>query len=110
MAANAGVRDGEFVRFNGWDVPGEDYAYLPHLRGNVTQLKKTVLEKQGNMFLAFNTNGWVKSWAVLEFNRFQPSPRSTLYVRVEYPGWYFVQGRVLFFRSNQCRMSANLDI
>ncbi|QPH03761.1 hypothetical protein C2857_000134 [Epichloe festucae Fl1] len=93
MAANAGIRDGDFVRFRNWDVPGEDQAYFPTLRGNVAELKKTVIEKQGNLFLAFNTNGWVKSWAVLDFSKFQRSSGTDLYVRVEYPGWHFVQGK-----------------
>lgn len=110
MAANAGIRDGDFVRFRNWDVPGEDQAYFPTLRGNVAELKKTVIEKQGNLFLAFNTNGWVKSWAVLDFSKFQRSSGTDLYVRVEYPGWHFVQGPFLFFfLSTQCRKkSANL--
>ncbi|XXG98066.1 hypothetical protein Hte_004384 [Hypoxylon texense] len=93
MAANAGVRDGDFVKFAGWDLPGEDQAYLPNLKGNVEGLKKTVTEKQGNLFLAFNTNGWIKSWAVLDFGKFTKSSGSDLYVRVEYPGWHFVQGK-----------------
>ena len=93
MATNAGVRDGAFVKFAGWDVPGEDQAYLPSLKGNVSELKKTVLEKQGNLFLAFNTNGWIKSWAVLDFGKFVKSSTSDLYVRVEFPGWHFVQGK-----------------
>ncbi|KAK7427290.1 hypothetical protein QQZ08_006226 [Neonectria magnoliae] len=93
MAANAGVRDGPFVRFPGWDVPQQDQAYLPRLKGNVSELKRTVLDKQGNLFLAFSTNGWIKSWAVLDFGRFVRSPGSDLYVRVEYPGWHFVQGK-----------------
>ncbi|EFY85263.1 hypothetical protein MAC_08672 [Metarhizium acridum CQMa 102] len=93
MAANAGVRDGEFVKFKDWDLPGEDQAYLPNLKGNVSELKRNTLEKQGNLFLAFNTNGWIKSWAVLDYSKFERSTGSDLYVRVEYPGWYFVQGK-----------------
>ncbi|CAI6047356.1 unnamed protein product [Clonostachys chloroleuca] len=91
MAANAGVRDGPFVKFPGWDLPGDDCAYYPDLKGKVLDLKQLVLKKQGNMFLAFNTNGEIRSWAVLDFKKFQKSA-SDLYVRVEYPGWYFVQG------------------
>lgn len=98
MAANAGVRDGDFVKFAGWDLPGEDQAYLPNLKGDVEGLKKTIVEKQGNLFLAFNTNGWIKSWAVLDFNKFKKSSGSDLYVRVEYPGWHFIQGQSI--RSN----------
>lgn len=92
MAQNAGIRDGDFVRFAGWDVSGADYAYLPKLQGNIAELKKVVTEKHGNAFLAFNTNGWIKSWAVLDWSKFITSPNSTLYVRVEYPGYYFAQG------------------
>ena len=91
MAANAGVRDGEFVKFPGWDLPGEDQAHLPDLQGKVSELKKVALTKNGGLFLAFNTNGWFKSWAVLDFSKFVRS-NSDLYVRVEYPGWFFAQG------------------
>lgn len=94
MAENAGIRDGEFVRFPGWDLSGDEQAYLPNLRGNVAALKRTVLDKQGNLFLAFNTNGWIKSWAVLDFSRFIRSPGVDLYVRVEFPGFIFFQGQL----------------
>ncbi|WEW59599.1 hypothetical protein PRK78_005073 [Emydomyces testavorans] len=92
MAADKGVRDGEFVKFAGWDVSGNDQAHFPRLKGKVSELKKIVLDKQGHPFLAFNTNGWIKSWAVLDFDKFQRVSGSNLYVRVEYPGWYFAQG------------------
>lgn len=91
MAANAGIRDGDFVKFPGWDLPGEDQAYYPDLKGKVSDLKRILLEKQGHLFLAFNTNGSFKSLAVLDFSKFQKSD-SDLYFRVEYPGYYFVQG------------------
>lgn len=57
MAADAGVRDGEFVRFSGWDVPGYDVAHYPNLRDNIAALKRKVLEKQGRAFYAFNSQG-----------------------------------------------------
>lgn len=92
MAADSGVRDGKFVRFSGWDVPGYNQAHFPKLDGNVDALKKIVLEKQGDAFYAFNSKGWIKSWGWLDYREFRPGADSDLYVRVEYPGWYFAQG------------------
>lgn len=92
MAANAGIRDGDFVRFPNWDAPQNDVAYYPKLKGNIAALKKIMLQKQGEAFYAFNTNGWVKSWDTLDYSKFSQSSGSDLYVRVEYPGWYFLQG------------------
>ncbi|KAI0005798.1 hypothetical protein F4779DRAFT_633209 [Xylariaceae sp. FL0662B] len=97
-SANSGVRDGEFVKSSNWDLPGEDqtrqiFQYFPDLKGNVSGLKEAVLDKQGNQFLAFNTTGWIKSWAILDFRNFCQVQGTDLYVRMEYPGWHFIQGK-----------------
>lgn len=78
MAAGREVRDGEFVRFLGWDVIGNDQASFLNLRGNVSALKKTVLENQEREFYAFNTDGWIKSWDVLDYSKFERSAGSDL--------------------------------
>lgn len=92
MSSPPGVRDGKFVKFANIDVRLNDVAYYPNLKGNIEDLKKTVLGKQGTAFYAFNSNGWIKAWAVLDYSKFQRSDGSDLYVRVDYPGWPFVQG------------------
>lgn len=91
-AASHWIRDGEFVRFPNYDVVGNDQAYYPKLEGNVSALKKVVLENEKNVFYAFNTGGWIKSWSTLNYDNFSESPGQDLYVRVEYLGWYFAQG------------------
>lgn len=42
------------------------------LKGNISQLKDTVLH-------AFNSNGWVKSWGVLDYDKFQRVSGCDLY-------------------------------
>ena len=51
----SGQRDGAFVKFKGWDVPGNDVAYYPDLKGNVDQLKDIVMNKPGSQFYAFKS-------------------------------------------------------
>lgn len=85
MAANHGVRDGAFVSFRGWDVPGYDQAYDPKLRGKTDALKKIVLEKKAEAFYVFSTDGWIKAWDFLDYSVFEPNNSGlTLFVRVEY--------------------------
>lgn len=90
--ATSGVADGPFVKFEGWDVPGNDVAYYPDLKNNVDKLKDIILNKPGSLYCAFNTHGWMKSWTVLDWSKFQQKTDITLYVLVQYPGWQFVQG------------------
>jgi len=91
MAYPSGVRDGAFIRFDGWDVLGNDVGrYFTGLGVNarVRRLKGTALE-YGAPFFAFNTNGWVKSWDTIDPSSFVQAPGSSLWIRVEYPGWVF---------------------
>lgn len=90
MSYPTGTRDGAFIKFEGWDVLGEDIGqYLTNLVGGTrtTALKDACLQ-YGAQFFAFNTNGWCKSWTRTP-SRFVRAPGSTLYIRVEYPGWVF---------------------
>ncbi|KAK6347463.1 hypothetical protein TWF718_005305 [Orbilia javanica] len=89
----SGVTDGPFVKFEGWDVSGNDLAHYPDLKNNVEKLKSVLLNEPSSLYYAFNTNGWIKSWTVLDSSNFERSPGSTLYVRVQYPGWQFIQGQ-----------------
>ncbi|KAK6541136.1 hypothetical protein TWF694_008508 [Orbilia ellipsospora] len=91
--ALAGKRDGAFVKFSGWDVPGHDVAYYPNLSDNVDKLKDVMLNKPGHQFYAFNTKGWIKSWTNLDWSEFTWATGCDLYIRVEYPGWCFFQGQ-----------------
>ena len=86
-----GVVDGPFIKFEGWDLPGHDVARHPQL--DVDKLKTVVLEKHGFQYYAFNTQGWIKSLAVIGPSQFASAPGSTLYIRVQFPGWDFIQGK-----------------
>jgi len=89
-----GVRDGDFVKFEGWDIPGNDIGnYYKDRSGaaKVAALKAATLQ-YGSRFFAFNSNGWCKSWSKLDAKMFVRANGATLYIRVEYPGWHFVPG------------------
>ena len=86
-----GVVDGPFIKFEGWDLPGHDVARHPQLE--IAQLKNIVLDKHGFQYYAFNTGGWIKSLAVIGPSQFAAAPGSTLYVRVQFPGWDFIRGK-----------------
>ena len=91
MSFPPSVRDGEFVRFDGWDVPGDDVGnFFANLSGDdkIKALKKATL-RAGSTFFAFNTGGWCKTWTNIHPSKFTKSPDSSLYVRVVYPGWTF---------------------
>lgn len=87
-----GERDGQFVKFVGWDVPGNDvgryYQNLPAGPTRNAALKAAALQF-GSRFFAFNTNGFAKSWSKLTASSFVRVNGSTLWIRVEYPGWTF---------------------
>jgi len=91
MAYPSGVYDGAFIRFDGWDVLGNDVGrYFTDLgaAARVRRLKGTALE-YGASFFAFNTNGWAKYWDIIDPSKFVQAPGSSLWIRVEYPGWVF---------------------
>lgn len=94
MSFPTGIRDGAFVRFDNVDVNGHDVGlYFQDLSGQtrVDALKAAAL-RYGSRFFAFNSGGWAKSWSTLETSMFGPG-KSTLYIRVEYPGWTFYSGK-----------------
>lgn len=94
MAEKAGVRDHEFVRFPNWDVNKHDVGgRRDDLAGKVRESKQFVLSDAGKGIYAFNTNGYFKYWDDLDYGKFTKAKGHDLYVRVEYPGWYFVQGK-----------------
>jgi len=95
MSYPKAVRDGPFVRFDGWDVPGHDVGqYFKNLTedAKITALKEATLQ-YGARFFAFNTSGWCKSWTTIKPSKFVCASNSSLYVRVEYPGWVFYPGK-----------------
>jgi hypothetical protein len=97
-----GVRDGDFVKFEGWDVSGNDVGnYYKNLSGNakIAALKTAALQ-YGSRFFAFNSNGWSKSWSKLSASSFVKAD-ATLYIRVQYPGWLFVPGENMSCPSQQ---------
>jgi len=94
MPFPTGVRDGDFVRFDGWDVPGNDVGqYYQNLSGQakIDALKAAALQ-YGAPFFAFNSNGWSKYWSKLQPSSFVKA-NATLYIRVTYPGWDFYPGK-----------------
>jgi hypothetical protein len=103
-----GVRDGAFVKFEGWDIPGHDVGqFFKNLSGDakINALKKATLQ-YGSTFFAFNTNGWSKAWLDLTPSSWVPAPGSTLWIRVEYPGWVFFPGKDMTYSATNVR-SAN---
>ena len=84
--------EGPFLVFRGYDVPGHDAAYYPTLEGEVEKLKNFVLDDLDSFFDGFNTRGWIKSYTRFDYSTLIPAKGVTLYMRVQYPGWYFCQG------------------
>ena len=97
MSYPPGVRDGDFVRFDGWDVPGNDVGqYFKDLDANsrIARLKDAS-GYYGATFFAFNTNGWAKSWTKIDPSKFVKANGSSLYIRVEFSGWTFYPRKLL---------------
>jgi len=91
MSYPTSVRDGDFVRFDGWDVPGNDLGqYFKDLNASsrVARLKEES-GYYGAQFFAFTTDGWAKSWTNIDPSKFVKLNGSSLYIRVEFPGWKF---------------------
>jgi hypothetical protein len=89
-----GVRDGPFIKFEGWDVPGNDVGqYFKDLNGQakIDALKAATL-RYGSRFFAFNSNGWSKTWTKIDSKAFVKA-NATLYIRVEFPGWVYHPGK-----------------
>lgn len=89
----SGSVDGPFILFQNYDLPDNDSAYYPNLRGNVDALKAMVLEDPDSLFCGFNTNGWIKSCIRFDRSMLVPSSGSSFYMRAQYAGWHFVQGK-----------------
>jgi len=88
-----GTRDGQFVVFKNWDLPTHNIAYYPKLANKLDGLKNVALSSPGALITAFTTKGWMKTCSTQDFSEWVPSPGTDIYVRVEYPGWYFIQGK-----------------
>ena len=99
--ARQGTRDGSFIVFKDTDINRFDIAYYPKLKKNTAQLKAVALAQPGFYVYAFNTNGWVKSLADMDWTKFITVKGCDLYVRVEFPGFYFAQ-RKLHLLNRQC--------
>ena len=98
MSYPAGIRDGPFIRFDGWDVPGNDVGqYFKDLGADarIAKLKEASVE-YGSPFFAFNTNGWSKSWDTISPSKFVNASNSSLWIRVDYPGWVFYPRKLTF--------------
>jgi len=92
-----GVSDGEFVRFDGWDIPGFDVGqYFTTLSGDdrINKLREYSAE-YGARFFAFNTGGWAKYWDTIDPSKFVKAPGSSLYIRIQYSGWQFYPRKLL---------------
>ena len=97
MPYPTGVRDGDFVRFDGWDVPGYNvgqYFTGPDAANRVAKLKEAS-GYYGAQFFAFNTGGWAKSWTTIDPSNFVKANHSSLYIRVEFSGWTFYPRKLL---------------
>ena len=100
MSYPAGVRDGPFIRYDDWDITGNDIGqYFANLSvdARLAALKQSCLE-YGSRFFAFTDKGWAKSWASIGPASFVQVPGATLYIRVEYPGWSFYPRTLSTFR------------
>lgn len=96
MAIPTGVRDGIFVKFEGWDLTDNNVAYYERYKENsVPRLKELVTKRRTAEFYAFNSLGYIKSLPLIEASTFTHRPGCDLYIRVEYPGWIFHQGSYL---------------
>jgi len=85
------VRDGDFVRFDGWDIPQHDVGhYFQNLSATARVAKlKEESGYYGARYFAFNTGGWAKSWTKIDPSMFVRANGSSLYIRVEFSGWTF---------------------
>jgi len=109
MPFPAGVRDGAFVKFEGWDVPGNDVGrYFQDLSGQakIDALKDAAL-RHGSPFFAFNSNGWSKTWEKLDPSKFVKA-NATLYIRVQYPGWVFYPGENTNYSATSDRSASSM--
>ncbi|KAF9509949.1 hypothetical protein BS47DRAFT_1348502 [Hydnum rufescens UP504] len=94
MSSPQGVRDGPFIKFEGWDIPHHDVGqYFKDLTGDakINALKAATLA-YGSHFFAFNNDGWGKYWKQFRTQQFVREPNRTIYIRVEFPGWVFHPG------------------
>lgn len=92
MPVPAGVRDGAFIKFEGWDIPGSDVAHYQKYDGNIQKLKDVVTENPVSVFYAFNSRGWIKSLPFIDASYFKKDSGYDTYVRVEFAGWLFYAG------------------
>ncbi|KAI0404132.1 hypothetical protein F4802DRAFT_607591 [Xylaria palmicola] len=92
MSVPPGVRDGEFIIFEGWDLPGNDVAHYQKYDKNIQALKGIMKKDEKSLFYAFNNRGWIKSLPYIDGSSFKKDSGYDTYVRVDYPGWLFVPG------------------
>ncbi|KAJ3547348.1 hypothetical protein NM688_g5410 [Phlebia brevispora] len=84
--------DGSFVVFKDVDIPGCDIAHYPDAVNDIPKLQEIALQKTGSLITAFNMDGWMKTCDPRRTDLWISSPGTSLYVRVQYPGWDFSQG------------------
>lgn len=92
MPVPGGIRDGAYIKFEGWDLPGNDVANYTKYGGNIQKLKDVATESPTSVFYAFNSNGWIKSLPFIDTSHFRQVTGCVTYVKVDYPGWVFCAG------------------
>lgn len=101
MSFPSGTRDGDFIKFEGWDLPGNDVAYYEKYDSKIQDLKGIITENRDSAFYAFNNRGWIKSLPRVDGSSFKKDAGYDVYVRVDYPGWVFYPGSIyLWYMKN----------
>lgn len=104
MSIPAGIREGNLVKFEGWDLPGNDVAYYPQFDEKVEQLKDIVDKRQLSSFYALNSRGWIKSFPFIQGSDFKKDSGYDVYVKVVYPGWKWYPGEKSPFPLSHSRL------
>ncbi|KAI0972086.1 hypothetical protein F4678DRAFT_479067 [Xylaria arbuscula] len=93
MSVPSGTREGSFIKFEAWDLPGNDVAYYKKYDDNIQELKEVIEKNPKTLFYAFNKRGWFKSLPYIDGSKFKKDAGYDTYVRVDYPGWVFFPGK-----------------
>jgi hypothetical protein len=87
-----------------------DIAHYPNLRDQIDSLKNVALSNLGALIITFSSQGWMKSCPHHDFSKWRQSQGIDTYVRVEYPGWYFIQGTQLILYYYPFRLTVSCEL
>ena len=98
IRSGGGAFDDDFYRVDDADIIGNDVVYYPKLKGNISALKSLVENQIGNLFVGFNSAGYIKSWTGTQ--TLTSTPGISFYYRTSYPGWVFMSRKLCLFAFN----------